>query len=155
MLLGSFLGIGLGFLISRQRLVGAARRRRCCSPCWSSPCLEFPVTIDRTGADVIYFTALKHDRAARLGRAADHLRAGGGGPGRPGRGRGALLRATCEPLTAYRWDLIGSLIGIGLFTLLSFVWAPSVVWGIIVGVALVVADRRLAALAHGASRPAR
>ena len=42
------------------------------------------------------------------------------------------------PLTAYRWDLIGSLIGIGGFTVLSFLWAPPVVWGVIVALAFVV-----------------
>ena len=58
-LLGSFLGIGAGFLISRQSwsdlagidaAAGIARRRRA---------LRFPVTIDRTGSDVIYFTSLE------------------------------------------------------------------------------------------------
>ena len=43
-----------------------------------------------------------------------------------------------RPLTAYRWDLIGSLIGISLFTLLSFLRAPSVAWGSLVAVAMVV-----------------
>ncbi len=36
-----------------------------------------------------------------------------------------------EPLTAYRYDLIGSLLGIGVFTLMSFLRAPSVVWGLV------------------------
>ena len=45
-----------------------------------------------------------------------------------------------EPLTAYRYDLLGSLIGIGLFTLLSFLWAPSLAWGVLAGIALVVDD---------------
>ena len=43
-----------------------------------------------------------------------------------------------RPLTAYRWDLIGSLIGIGSFTLMSFLRAPSVVWGIVVTIAFVI-----------------
>src|SRR6201999_2469711 len=47
---------------------------------------------------------------------------------------------------------IGSLVGIGLFTLLSFLWAPSVVWGILVGVAFVVLVRgRARWLAIGAA----
>jgi SAM-dependent methyltransferase len=56
------------------------------------------------------------------------------------------------PLTAYRWDLIGSLAGIGLFTALSFMWAPPVVWGAIVAVAfvLLVPDlKRVVAVAAG------
>ena len=45
------------------------------------------------------------------------------------------------PLTAYRYDLLGSLIGIGSFTLLSLLWAPSVVWGALAGLALLVLNR--------------
>ena len=60
--------------------------------------------------------------------------------------------AQLRPLTAYRWDLVGSLIGISLFTVLSFLWAPSVVWGLVVavGFALVVSGRaRWLAVAAG------
>ena len=56
------------------------------------------------------------------------------------------------PLTAYRWDLIGSLIGIGGFTVLSFLWAPPVVWGVIVALAFVVLVpnlKRVLAIAAG------
>ena len=128
-LLGSFLGIGLGFLISRRT--------------WSvvpfaMPLLAvlvvvvllFPVTIQRQGSDVIYFTAMKVEGppawialptifllvavilagpAEMVGRCFAHL----------------------EPLTAYRYDLFGSLLGIGTFTLMSFMRAPSVVWGVV------------------------
>jgi SAM-dependent methyltransferase len=138
-LLGSFLGIGLGFLI--------ARRSWSVLP-WTPVLLAvlvvgvrlFPVTIDRTGADVIYFTALDSSgppawlvlplvfllTAAVLAGPAEAV----------GRCFGELA-----PLTAYRWDLIGSLVGIGLFTLLSFLWAPSVVWGVLVAIAFVVLVR--------------
>ena len=149
-LLGSFLGIGLGFLISRKS--------------WSilpyTPVLLallvvcvrfFPVSIDRAGADLIFFTALKTTgppawvilpiifalTAAVLAGPAEVV------------GR---CFAQLQPLTAYRWDLVGSLIGISLFTALSFVWAPSVVWGslVAVGFALVVSGRgRWLAVAAG------
>src|SRR6478672_2369905 len=57
-LLGSFLGIGLGFLISRKRWSVLP---------WTGPLLAvlvvvtltFPVSIQRQGSYVIYFTALK------------------------------------------------------------------------------------------------
>ncbi|HRA05768.1 MAG TPA: spermidine synthase, partial [Propionicimonas sp.] len=56
-----------------------------------------------------------------------------------------------RPLTAYRWDLVGSIIGIGSFTLMSFLQAPSVVWGVLVTAAFVVLiggwQRYLAAVA--------
>ncbi|MDP9116312.1 MAG: spermidine synthase [Actinomycetota bacterium] len=135
-LLGSFLGVGLGFLISRKRWSALP---------FTAPllavtvvlALRFPVTIQRAGADVIYFTGLQTTGppawvalpvvfllvAATLAGPAEVV----------GRCFGHL-----EPLTAYRYDLVGSLIGIGLFTGLSFLWAPSVVWGILAGCALVV-----------------
>ncbi|MDQ1626217.1 MAG: hypothetical protein QOJ49_1715, partial [Actinomycetota bacterium] len=42
------------------------------------------------------------------------------------------------PLDAYRLDLMGSLAGIAAFTALSFLRAPSLVWGLIVAAAFVV-----------------
>lgn len=135
-LLGSFLGIGAGFLIAKRK--------------WSvvpfTPVLlavlvvvvlRFPVTIDRGGSGVIYFTSLDTEGppawvalpvifllvAAILAGPAEVV------------GR---CFAELENLNAYRWDLIGSLTGIAVFTLLSFSRAPSVVWGFLVAVPLVL-----------------
>ncbi len=135
-LLGSFLGIGAGFLISRKS--------------WSilpvTPVLlallllgvwRFPVTIDRAGDDIVYFTSLESSGppawlvlpiifvvvAIILAGPAEVV----------GRCFGKL-----PPLIAYRWDLVGSVIGIVGFSLLSFVRAPSVVWGVIASIGLVV-----------------
>src|SRR5664279_3214020 len=135
-LLGSFLGIGLGFLISRRSwsVLPAA-------PVILAVLVLFtflaPVTIDRAGDQIIYFTSLTTSGppawlvlplifilvaaclagpAEVVGRCFAHLR----------------------PLTAYRWDLVGSLIGICSFTLLSFVRAPSVIWGMVVTICFVV-----------------
>src|SRR6201991_62317 len=138
-LLGSFLGVGLGFLIARKS--------------WSvlpwtplllavlvAGVLLFPVSIDRTGADLIYFTALDSTGPPPwLVLPLVFLLTAGvlAGPAEAvGRCFGEL-----EPLTAYRWDLVGSLAGIGLFTVLSFLWAPSVVWGALAGVAFVAVVR--------------
>ncbi|HYO85500.1 MAG TPA: hypothetical protein VES01_03435 [Dermatophilaceae bacterium] len=134
-LLGSFLGIGAGFLISRKT--------------WSvlpwTPVLlavlvfavwKFPVTIDRGGDDIIYFTSLDTSGpptwlalpviflmvAVILAGPAEVV----------GRCFGQL-----QPLVAYRWDLVGSIIGIAGFTLLSFLHAPSVAWGFIVAAAMI------------------
>lgn len=134
-LLGSFLGIGLGFLIAR----------RAWSVLPATPVIlavlviatfVAPVTIDRAGDQIIYFTSLATSGppawlvlplifilvaavlagpAEVVGRCFAHLR----------------------PLTAYRWDLVGSLVGIGLFTLMSFLQAPSVVWGVLVTAAFI------------------
>src|ERR1700710_2665517 len=135
-LLGSFLGIGLGFLISRKSWSALP---------FTAPLLavtvvltlRFPVNIQRSGPDVISFPGLHTTGppawlalpvvfllvAATLAGPAEVV----------GRCFGRL-----EPLTAYRYDLLGSLIGIGLFTLLSFLWAPSLAWGVLAGIALVV-----------------
>ncbi len=135
-LLGSFLGIGLGFLISRRGWSVLPAAPVILSLLVIATFLA-PVTIDRAGDEVIYFTSLSTTGppawlvlplifvlvaaclagpAEVVGRCFAHLR----------------------PLTAYRWDLVGSLLGIGLFTLMSFLRAPSVVWGILVTVGFVV-----------------
>jgi SAM-dependent methyltransferase len=135
-LLGSFLGIGLGFLIAKRSfsVLPAA-------PVILAVLVIFtflaPVTIDRAGDQIIYFTSLNTSGppawlvlplifvlvaaclagpAEVVGRCFGHLR----------------------PLTAYRWDLVGSLIGIGSFTLMSYLRAPSVIWGVVVTIAFVI-----------------
>lgn len=151
-LLGSFLGIGAGFLVSRKSW-----------SIWpvSLPLLtllvigvyRFPVSIERSGSDVIYFTALKVGGppawlalpvvfalvAVILAGPAEVV----------GRCFGRL-----RPLSAYRYDLLGSLGGIVAFSALSFLRAPSVVWGLIaVAVYLVLtrAKRRLVTAAWAAA----
>ncbi len=140
-LLGSFLGIGAGFLISRKSW-----------SIWplSLPLLAvlvvivltFPVSIERASQDVIYFTALAVSGppawvalpivfvlvATILAGPAEIV------------GR---CFARLRPLVAYRFDLLGSLLGIVVFSLLSFVRAPSLVWGLIaVGLYLILSPRR-------------
>jgi len=135
-LLGSFLGIGVGFLISRKS--------------WSilpyTPILlavlvfvvrAFPVSIDRAGADVIFFTALGMTGPPAwlilplIFLLVAAILAG------PAEAVGRCF-ALLPPLTSYRWDLVGSIIGISLFTVVSFLWAPSYVWGLMVAVGYVV-----------------
>lgn len=150
-LLGSFLGIGLGFLISRKSWSILP---------WTPVILAllvlgvhlFPVTVDRAGSGIIYFTSLGTTgppvwvvlpvvfllTASILAGPAEVV----------GRCFGQL-----RPLTAYRWDLVGSLIGISGFTLLSFLQAPSVAWGLVVAmlfIALIAGRPRLLATLSGA-----
>ena len=57
-------------------------------------------------------------------------------------------------LEAYRWDLVGSLLGIAAFSVASFLRAPSVVWGALVAVptiALLGPSRRARLVAGAAS----
>ncbi|GLW06607.1 hypothetical protein Misp01_17370 [Microtetraspora sp. NBRC 13810] len=134
-LLGSFLGIGLGFL-----RVGRTRRQ----PYYSAITLaalvliilRFPVTVDRETEGVLYWTSLATTGPPAwlilpiiFCAAAVVLM----GP--------AELVGRCFPelprLDAYRYDLIGSLTGIALFTALSFLSAPPVVWGVVAAVAYV------------------
>jgi len=135
-LLGSFLGIGLGFLIARRTWTVLPYVPVILAVLVIATYLA-PVTIDRAGDQIIYFTSLNTTGppawlvlplififvaavlagpAEVVGRCFAHLR----------------------PLTAYRWDLVGSLIGISSFTLMSFLQAPSVVWGVVVTAAFVV-----------------
>jgi hypothetical protein len=148
-LLGSFLGIGLGFLRA-----GSTTRRPFYSPIVLAALVvfveNFPVTVDR-GQDstVIYFTSLSTTGPPTwvvlpvVFVAAAVITAGP-----------AELVGRCftevPRLTAYRYDLIGSLIGIIGFTGLSFLGAPPVWWGLVVAVLyavlLIPASNRTGAL---------
>lgn len=127
-LLGSFLGIGAGFLIARKRW-----------SIWpfSLPLLTiltvgvitFPVSIERSGSDMIYFTSLGlSGPPAWLALPLVFVLVASvlAGPAEQVGRCFALMR----PLSAYRYDLLGSLGGIVLFSLLSFLRAPSLVWGV-------------------------
>ncbi|WP_232661797.1 methyltransferase domain-containing protein [Pseudonocardia sp. TRM90224] len=148
-LLGSFLGIGLGFLRA-----GRAWHRPFYSPITLAALVlfveAFPVTVDR-GHDptVIYFTSLSTTGPPTwvvlpiVFVAAAVVTAG------PAELTGQCF-AQLPRLTAYRFDLVGSLIGIVSFTALSFIGAPPVWWGVIVTLAfavlLVPAPERIAVL---------
>jgi hypothetical protein len=134
-LLGSFLGIGLGFLLARRNL-GLIR--------WSTVALGvlvlgihlWPVTIDRSSSDIIFFTSLEPSGPPMWVALPVIFAAVGAvllGP--------AEVVAQCfqamSPLEAYRWDLLGSLAGVIGFTGMSLVRAPSIIWGLFIAVALI------------------
>jgi SAM-dependent methyltransferase len=133
-LLGSFLGIGLGFLRASP-----THRLPWYSPIALGAFVAFvslnPVTVDRgDDASVIYFTSLTTSGPPAwlilpiVFSAAAVITAGP-----------AELVGRCflelPRLTAYRYDLIGSLIGIGAFTALSFLRAAPVWWGLVAAIA--------------------
>jgi hypothetical protein len=131
-LLGSFLGIGLGFLIARKRWSVLPVAPVILAALVILTFLD-PVTIDRAGDDVIYFTSLHTSGPpAWLVLPIIFLLVAACLAG-PAEAVGRCF-ADLRPLTAYRWDLVGSLIGILSFTALSFLRAPSVVWGVLVTV---------------------
>ncbi len=136
-LLGSFLGIGLGFLRAGRRDRG--------KPLYSPVALlalvafvsAYPVTVDRQDASIIFFTSLSTSGPpiwVTLPVIFLTVAAILAGPGE--------LVADCfhdlERLDAYRFDLIGSLLGIAAFTACSFLGLPPVVWFTIVGALYVV-----------------
>jgi spermidine synthase len=131
-LLGSFLGIGLGFL----RAGRPDRRLPLYSPIALVALVSFvtayPVTVDRQDTSIIFFTSLGTSGPpiwvtlpVIFACVATVL----AGPGE--------LVADCfhelERLDAYRYDLLGSLLGIVGFTLCSFLGAPPLVWFTLVG----------------------
>ena len=133
-LLGSFLGIGVGILRS-----GRAKRLPYYSPVMLGLLVAViawkPVTVNRgTDSSVIYFTSLNTTGPPTwvilpiVFIAAAVVLAG------PAELVGRCF-ADLPRLTAYRFDLIGSLVGIGAFTALSFLGAPPIWWGAIVTLA--------------------
>ena len=136
-LLGSFLGIGIGILRSSR-----AKRLPYYSPVMLGLLVAViawkPVTVNRgSSSSVIYFTSLSTTGPPVwvilpiIFVAAAVVLAG------PAELVGRCF-AELPRLTAYRFDLIGSLIGIVSFTALSFLGAPPIWWGLIVTIAFVV-----------------
>jgi SAM-dependent methyltransferase len=139
-LLGSFLGIGVGFLRAGARTNLFA---------WTPVALAvlvafvdvFPVEIDRSGSELIYFGSLGPTglpiwvtlpivfvaAAAVMAMIAQGV---------------ARTFAKFEPLEAYRLDILGSIAGIAAFSLLAFLHAPPVAWGVMVALTLIAIHRR-------------
>src|SRR3954471_13231867 len=131
-LLGSFLGIGLGFL--------RARRARDLSPWWPvlllllvAFVLAFPVQVKQNSEQILYFTGVHPTGPPSwvilplIFLVVAAVMAGLGE--KVGR-----LFGQFPPLDAYRWDLLGSLGGIVVFTALSFLDAPPVAWGVLTAI---------------------
>jgi SAM-dependent methyltransferase len=136
-LLGSFLGFGLGFLWT-------SRSGRSIYPL-APPLLGglfayvyvFDVPLDVTMRDVVFFESITP--ASALPRevvltllfvsVAAAMACIGDGVARTFR----LFR----PLDAYKWDLVGSVLGIAGFTVLAFLGAQPVVWGLIIAAVIV------------------
>ena len=69
--------------------------------------------------------------AAEVALARRRLPPGVPDHGRDRRGRGAASSSAFEPLEAYRWDILGSILGIAAFSALSFLHASPFVWGVV------------------------
>ena len=141
-LLASFLGIGIGFLNATS---GRDYLR------WTPLALlalvafvlEFPVVLHSGTGGPLIFSGVGQSRALPqpLSFALVFLLTVAV---MAGIGQGvARIFVRFRPLSAYRYDILGSIAGITLFTLLSFLDQPPVTWGIIAcaGLAIVLAPK--------------
>jgi Spermine/spermidine synthase domain len=136
-LLGSFLGIGLGFLRVRSRVNLFP---------WAPVALAllvlfvlvFPVQIDRAGNQLLFFTSTLRTTGLPtwvtlpvifLAVAAVMMMIGEGV---------ARTFVLFRPLDAYRLDILGSIAGIAVFSALSFVNAKPLAWGLVVALVLLL-----------------
>lgn len=128
-LLGSFLGVGLGFLASGRRL-SIARA----SPLFLAGLLLLvtllPVQIDRRSDQVIYFTAVKPSGPPTWVMLPIIFLVVAISLMGPAQLVGRSFREL-PALDAYRLDLLGSLSGIATFTAFAFLGAPPLVWGFV------------------------
>ncbi|TME50840.1 MAG: spermidine synthase, partial [Chloroflexi bacterium] len=136
-LLASFLGIGLGFLRADAR-----RNLFAFAPIGLTALVAFvrlfPVEIDRSGTELIFFGALGTQSGLPPWLTLPVLFLGVAGVMMLiGEGVARTFRRF-PPLDAYRLDILGSLAGIIAFSALSFLGAPPVVWGVVVAAALVL-----------------
>lgn len=133
-LLGSFLGIGIGFLRAgaRRRLFGYAPLALAALVAFVR---AFPVEVRSTGSDVIFFGIVERTGPPGYLVLGIIFVAVTAAMAFVGEGV-ARTFAEFPPLEAYRLDLLGSLAGIAAFTLLSFAGTPPVVWGAVVAVVL-------------------
>src|SRR5436853_839909 len=134
-LLASFLGIGLGFLRADAR-----RDLFPLAPIGLAALIAFvrlfPVEIDRSGTELIFFGALGIQSGLPPWLTLPVLFLGVAGVMTLiGEGVARTFRRF-PPLDAYRLDILGSLAGIVAFSLLSFLEAPPIAWGAVVAVAL-------------------
>jgi tRNA1(Val) A37 N6-methylase TrmN6 len=139
-LLGSFLGIGLGFLRA-----AAPNRPPRPMPLYSLIALlgligfvsAYPVTVDRAGSSLIFFsTGSLTGPPSWLMLPAVFLAVAVVLMG-PGEIVGSCF-SELPRLEAYRLDLLGSLAGIAAFTVMSFLGAPPLVWFAVAGLLFAV-----------------
>ncbi|MER7406010.1 spermidine synthase [Streptomyces sp. NPDC000070] len=140
-LLGSFLGIGIGFLIPAAR--GQWLKRWTPVPLALLVVLvrEYPVQVRQSSSEVLYFTAVKTTGLPEwvtlpaIFLLTAVIMAG------IGKITADLFRLL-PSLDAYRYDLLGSIAGSLSFAVLSWLRAPSVVWGVLAAAALLVLGGR-------------
>jgi hypothetical protein len=135
-LLGSFLGIGIGFLRARQphNLFPYA-------PLALTALIAFirlvPVDVERSSGDLIFFGGLQTKGPPSWLVLSVIFLAVAAAMAFIGEGV-ARTFVKFEPLEAYLLDLVGSVLGIAGFSVLSFLRVPPLGWGTVAVVALAV-----------------
>lgn len=135
-LLGSFLGIGVGFLRARARLNLWP---------WAPVVVSlfvvfvraFPVEIDRSGSQLIYFGTFTPSGLPTFVMLPVIFLAVAGVMMMIAEGV-ARTFTRFEPLEAYRLDILGSIAGIVVFSLLALFDAPPIFWGVIASLVFMV-----------------
>jgi hypothetical protein len=135
-LLGSFLGIGIGFLRGKAR-VDLFRYAPVALALLVGFVLIFRVEIDQTSADVIYFGLFTQTGLPVWITLPVIFLAVAGVMALIAEGV-ARTFVEFEPLEAYRYDIAGSILGIAAFSALSFTWAPPLAWGMVAAVLFAV-----------------
>jgi SAM-dependent methyltransferase len=128
-LLGSFLGVGLGFLRSGKQWDASAWWPVLLAP-FVAFVLAFPVQVNQNSEQILYFTGVKPTGAPAWVTLPVIFLAVAAVMTCLGEGVGRLF-PHFPALKAYRLDLVGSLLGIGSFTVLSFLHAPPIGWGLL------------------------
>ena len=130
-LLGSFLGIGIGFLRA-HRAPDLFPWAPVVLAFFSAFVILFPVVIDRTGSEFVYFGSLDQKglpawvmlpmifvAVATAMTCVAH---------------GVAVRfSRFEALDAYRLDILGSLLGIVAFAALAWLGTPPLAWAVVIG----------------------
>src|SRR5213078_1554315 len=142
-LLGSFLGIGIGFLRARKK-PDLFRLSPVALALFLGLVMGFPATIDRTGGDLVYFGVQTHGlpvwvmlpivfiATALTMTTVAH---------------GVAVRFAAFPaLDAYRLDILGSIAGIVTFSILAFAGLGPISWSVVIGILFLVLFRRPALL---------
>jgi Spermine/spermidine synthase domain len=137
-LLASFLGIGMGFLLARRRfdLLSLAP---VCLGVYMLVARSIPVSANvPSSASLIFFQSAQAQNSVPpqvvlpfvfLGTVLSMAAVAQGL---------ARVFLTLPALDAYRWDIVGSLAGIIAFTALSALGSPPIVWGLVVAVLMLV-----------------
>jgi hypothetical protein len=144
-LLGSFFGIGLGFLHAKRgaRLFLAAPIALALFVVFVH---RYHVEIDRPGGQLLYFGSF-HPTGLPIWVTLPVVFVCAAVVMALIAGETARLFSQFEPLDAYRLDITGSILGITAFSLLSFLGSPPLVWGLVAtGLFLVLLPRRFLAV---------